>query len=232
MIEKEYMIIILLGPPGAGKGTIANKINTLISIPVIATGDILRKAIETGSALGKKAKSFVVSGKLVPDDYIMKIVEDRIREYDCEKGFIFDGFPRTINQAKELRLVFKRLNRSIDQVFYFDTSYETIVNRLSARRVCTKCGAIYNLKYDPPDKADLCSKCGGKLIQRVDDQEDTIKKRVDVYNEETLPLVNYYEKMNILTKINADQDLEDRFKILWNKLIDIGVIKKTNYGNY
>jgi adenylate kinase len=218
------MIIILLGPPGAGKGTIADKVKRIVSIPVIATGDILRKAIETGSDLGKKVKSFVVSGKLVPDDYIIKIVEDRIREYDCEKGFIFDGFPRTINQAKELELVFKRLNRTIDQVFYFDISYETIINRLSARRVCTKCGAIYNLKYDPPEKADLCSKCGGKLIQRVDDQEDTIKRRVDVYNEETLPLVSYYEKKNILTKIDADQDLQDIFKILWNKLIEIGVI--------
>ncbi|MDX9799481.1 MAG: adenylate kinase [Bacteroidales bacterium] len=218
------MIIILLGPPGAGKGTIADKVKRIVSIPVIATGDILRKAIETGSDLGKKVKSFVVSGKLVPDDYIIKIVEDRIREYDCEKGFIFDGFPRTINQAKELELVFKRLDRTIDQVFYFDISYETIINRLSARRVCTKCGAIYNLKYDPPEKADLCSKCGGKLIQRVDDQEDTIKRRVDVYNEETLPLVSYYEKKNILTKIDADQDLQDIFKILWNKLIEIGVI--------
>ena len=218
------MIIILLGPPGAGKGTIADKVKRIVSIPVIATGDILRKAIETGSDLGKKVKSFVVSGKLVPDDYIIKIVEDRIREYDCEKGFIFDGFPRTINQGKELELVFKRLNRTIDQVFYFDISYETIINRLSARRVCTKCGAIYNLKYDPPEKADLCSKCGGKLIQRVDDQEDTIKRRVDVYNEETLPLVSYYEKKNILTKIDADQDLQDIFKILWNKLIEIGVI--------
>lgn len=219
------MIIILLGPPGAGKGTIADKINSLVPIPVIATGDILRKAIESGSDLGEKAKSYVVSGKLVPDEYIIKIVEDRITESDCEKGFIFDGFPRTINQAKALDLVFKRLNKDIDQVFYFDISYETIINRLSARRVCTRCGAIYNLKYDPPEKADLCNKCGGKLIQRVDDQEETIKKRIDVYNEETSPLINYYEKMNILTKINADQDLEDRFKILWNRLTEIGVIK-------
>jgi len=219
------MIIILLGPPGAGKGTIANEINRRVSIPIIATGDILRNAIEKNIDLGKKAKSFVVSGKLVPDEYIIKIVEDRIAEYDCENGFIFDGFPRTINQARELDMVFKKLNKNIDQVFYFDISYSTIINRLSARRVCTKCGAIYNLKYDPPEKADHCSKCGGKLIQRVDDQEDTIKKRVDVYNEETSPLVSYYEKKNILTRINADQDLKDRFEIIWHRLIEIGVIK-------
>jgi adenylate kinase len=219
------MIIILLGPPGAGKGTIANEINRRVSIPIIATGDILRNAIKKNTDLGKKAKSFVVSGKLVPDEYIIKIVEDRIVEYDCENGFIFDGFPRTINQARELDMVFKKLNKNIDQVFYFDISYSTIINRLSARRVCTKCGAIYNLKYDPPEKADHCSKCGGKLIQRVDDQEDTIKKRVDVYNEETSPLVSYYEKKNILTRINADQDLKDRFEIIWHRLIEIGVIK-------
>ena len=219
------MIIILLGPPGAGKGTIANEINRRVSIPIIATGDILRNAIKKNTDLGKKAKSFVVSGKLVPDEYIIKIVEDRIVEYDCENGFIFDGFPRTINQARELDMVFKKLNKNIDQVFYFDISYSTIINRLSARRVCTKCGAIYNLKYDPPEKADHCNKCGGKLIQRVDDQEDTIKKRVDVYNEETSPLVSYYEKKNILTRINADQDLKDRFEIIWHRLIEIGVIK-------
>ena len=221
------MIIILLGPPGAGKGTIANEISRRISIPVIATGNILRNAIDKNTDLGKIAKSFVVSGKLVPDEFVIRIVEDRITESDCEKGFIFDGFPRTTNQARELDMVFKRLDRNIDQVFYLDTSYETIISRLSARRVCTKCGAIYNLKYDPPEKADLCNKCGGKLIQRVDDQEETIKKRIDVYNEETSPLISYYEKMNILTKINADQDLEDIFKILWNRLIEIGVIKNS-----
>lgn len=225
------MIIILLGPPGAGKGTIANEIKKKISIPVIATGDILRDVIDKETDLGKKVKNYVISGKLVPDEYMIKIVENRIAEMDCEGGFILDGFPRTIYQANELDLVFKKLNKNIDQVFYFEASYDTIINRLSGRRVCTNCGAIYNLNYNPPDNDNICNKCGGKLIQRDDDKEETIKKRIDVYNHETLPLVSYYKEKNILTKINANRDVEERFIELWNKLTDLGIVG-TNNGNY
>jgi len=227
------MIIVLLGPPGAGKGTIANEIRKRIIIPVIATGDILRNAINKNTEIGMKAKYFVISGKLVPDEYVIKIVEDRIKEFDCEKGFILDGFPRNINQAKELDKVFKRLGKKIDQVFYFEASYQNIINRLSARRVCTGCGTIYNLKYDPPDKAELCHKCNGKLIQRDDDREETIKKRLDVYNEETRPLSNYYHKKRILTKINANQDVIAILKDIWNRLVELGIAENRNdYGNY
>ncbi|MDD3655325.1 MAG: adenylate kinase [Atribacterota bacterium] len=218
------MIIILLGPPGAGKGTIASEINKRVAIPIIATGDILRNAIEQKSNLGKKVKNYVISGKLVPDEYVIKIVEDRIKADDCEKGFIFDGFPRTIKQANKLDLVFRRLGISIDQVFYFQTSYHTIINRLAGRRVCIKCGTIYNLNYDPPDITDICNKCGGKLIQRNDDKEETIKNRLEIYNQETFPLVSYYQEKDILTRINADQDVEDRFKDLWNRLIKLDVV--------
>jgi len=227
------MIIILLGPPGAGKGTIANEIQRRIVIPVIATCDILRNAIDKNTEIGMKAKNFVRSGKLVPDEYVIKIVENRIKEFDCEKGFILDGFPRNINQAKALDKVFERLDKKIDQVFYFEASYQNIINRLSARRVCTKCGTIYNLKYDPPDKAELCHKCNGKLIQRDDDREDTIKKRLDVYNDETLPLSNYYRKKRILTKINANQDVIAILKDIWNRLAELGIGENRNdYGNY
>src|SRR6056297_733030 len=188
------MIIILLGPPGAGKGTIAVEIKKEKDIPIISTGDILRKAIKNGTDLGKEAQSYVNSGKLVPDYLIMKIIEERIKEKDCKKGFMFDGFPRTIQQAEDLDLLFKRVKYNIDQVFYFETSKNTIVERLSDRRVCTKCGAIYNLNYNPPKSKDKCDKCGGELIQRDDDKEETILKRLEVFNGETLPLVNYYQK--------------------------------------
>ena len=220
------MIIILLGPPGAGKGTIAGEIKKEKDIPIISTGDILRKAIKNGTDLGKEAQSYVNSGKLVPDYLIMKIIEERIKEKDCKKGFMFDGFPRTIQQAEDLDLLFKRLKYNIDQVFYFETSKNTIIERLSDRRVCTKCGAIYNLNYNPPKIKDKCDKCGGELIQRDDDKEETILKRLEVFNDETLPLVDYYQKQNILTKINADQDLDDRFKEVEARLKELGLVGK------
>jgi len=220
------MIIILLGPPGAGKGTIAGEIKKEKDIPIISTGDILRKAIKNGTDLGKEAQSYVNSGKLVPDYLIMKIIEERIKEKDCKKGFMFDGFPRTIQQAEDLDLLFKRLKYNVDQVFYFETSKNTIIERLSDRRVCTKCGAIYNLNYNPPKIKDKCDKCGGELIQRDDDKEETILKRLEVFNDETLPLVDYYQKQNILTKINADQDLDDRFKEVEARLKELGLVGK------
>jgi len=220
------MIIILLGPPGAGKGTIAGEIKKEKDIPIISTGDILRKAIKNGTDLGKEAQSYVNSGKLVPDYLIMKIIEERIKEKDCKKGFMFDGFPRTIQQAEDLDLLFKRLKYNIDQVFYFETSKNTIIERLSDRRVCTKCGAIYNLNYNPPKIKDKCDKCGGELIQRDDDKEETILKRLEVFNDETLPLVDTYQKQNILTTINANQDLDDRFKEVEARLKELGLVGK------
>ncbi len=218
------MIIILLGPPGAGKGTIAGEIKKEKDIPIISTGDILRKAIKNETDLGKEAQSYVNSGELVPDYLIMKIIEERIKEKDCKKGFMFDGFPRTIQQAEDLALLFERLKYKIDQVFYFETSKKIIIERLSDRRVCTKCGAIYNLNYNPPKIKNKCDKCGGELIQRDDDKEETILKRLEVFNDETLPLVDYYQKQNILTKINADQDLDDRFKEVDARLKELGLI--------
>jgi adenylate kinase len=218
------MIIILLGPPGAGKGTIAGEIKKEKDIPIISTGDILRKAIKNETDLGKEAQSYVNSGELVPDYLIMKIIEERIKEKDCKKGFMFDGFPRTIQQAEDLALLFERLKYKIDQVFYFETSKKIIIERLSDRRVCTKCGAIYNLNYNPPKIKNQCDKCGGELIQRDDDKEETILKRLEVFNDETLPLVDYYQKQNILTKINADQDLDDRFKEVDARLKELGLI--------
>lgn len=217
------MIIILLGPPGAGKGTIAQEITKDINIPIIATGDILRNAIKNETDLGKQADSYVNSGNLVPDNLIMKIIEERINNGDCQDGFIFDGFPRTIQQAKDLDLMMKRLNIKIDQVFYFETSEKTILERLSSRRVCTKCGAIYNLSYNPPKVDGNCNNCGGRLVQRDDDKEETIKERIKVFNEETLPLVNYYKKKSILTTIDSNKDLDIRLKEVMDTLNKLGI---------
>ncbi len=218
------MIIILLGPPGAGKGTIANEIKKKNNIPVISTGDILRNAIKNETNLGKEAQSYVKSGKLVPDNLIMKIIEERISQNDCKEGFMFDGFPRTIKQAKDLDFLIKRLNIKIDQVFYFETSESTIIERLSSRRVCVNCGAIYNLNYDPPKVNNKCDKCGGELIQRDDDKEETILNRLVVFKKETLPLVDYYRDKNILTVVNADQDLNDRLKEVLTRLEKLSLI--------
>lgn len=220
------MKLILLGPPGAGKGTIANEINKKINIPVISTGDILRNSIKNNTKLGKEAQEYVTSGKLVPDDLIMSIVEERIKDNDCQNGFMFDGFPRTIQQAIELDSLMRRLNTKIDQVFYFEASDSVIVERLSDRRVCTKCGAIYNLNYNSPKIENVCDKCGGQLFQRDDDKQETILNRIKVFNKETLPLVEYYEEKNNLTKINADLDLKIRFEDVWNRLIKLGLVGK------
>lgn len=220
------MIIILLGPPGAGKGTIAGEIKKKIDIPVISTGDILRNAIQDGTELGKEVQEYVNSGQLVPDYLIMRIVENRINQKDCQEGFMFDGFPRTIQQAEELDLLIQRLKKKIDQAFYFETSNKVIIERLSARRVCTKCNTIYNLNYDPPKVADKCDACGGELIQRDDDKEETINKRLEVFNKETLPLVDYYQEKKLLTKINADQDVDDRFREVWKRITELDLTGK------
>ena len=218
------MIIILLGPPGAGKGTIANEIKKENNIPIISTGDILRNAIKKGTSLGEEAQSYVNSGKLVPDLLIMKIIEERLKENDCKSGFMLDGFPRTIQQAKELDLLMQRLKKIIDQVFYFETSDNIIIERLTDRRVCTKCGAIYNLNYNPPKRDNECDKCGGKLIQRDDDKKETIIKRLEVFKEETLPLVDYYKKEKLLTTIDADKDLKHRLKEVIKRLKDLKLV--------
>jgi adenylate kinase len=220
------MVIILLGPPGAGKGTIANEIKKENDIPIISTGDILRDAIKKGTELGKEAQSYVNSGKLVPDCLIMKIIEERVKKEDCINGFMLDGFPRTIQQAEELDLLMQRLKNEINQVFYFKTSDNIIINRLSSRRVCTKCKAIYNLNYNPPKNKNKCDKCGGQLIQRDDDKKETILKRLKVFKEETFPLVKFYKEKNILTKINADRDLEYRLKDVTDRLEELGLINK------
>ena len=205
------MNLILLGPPGAGKGTQAFQIAQKYTLPHISTGDIFRETAKSGSELGKKLQSYMTAGKLVPDELVIEIVQERLIKKDCEKGFLLDGFPRTIGQAQALDKALASKNKNIDKVISILLADEEIVKRLSSRRVCS-CGASYNLITQPPKKADVCDKCGGQLIQRADDNADTIRQRLKVYHDQTSPLIEYYGKDKKLFSIKGDQLVEKVFK--------------------
>lgn len=200
------MIIILLGPPGSGKGTQADKIRDMLEIPHISTGDMLREAIKNNSPIGKEVKQYLDSGKLVPDETIIKLIQQRISQTDCEKGFILDGFPRTINQAEGLGIILNKIQNKIDKVINLAVSEDILVERLSGRRTCSKCGTPYHIKYKPSEKEGICNKCGGKLYQREDDKPETIKQRFQVYQQQTAPLLDYYKK--VVININGDEDID------------------------
>lgn len=194
------MNIVLLGPPGSGKGTQAKKIMYEYNIPQISTGDILREAKEKGTELGKKVAFYMELGKLVPDEVVIGIVKERLIQKDCEKGFLLDGFPRTIPQAIALEEMLKELGKELDHVILIEVDPEEIVERITNRRTCKSCGRIYNLKFEPPPMVDKCE-CGGVLYQRDDDREETIRARLKVYKEQSFPLIEYYEKKEIIRKI-------------------------------
>jgi len=197
------MKLILLGAPGAGKGTVAKELTKLDGSVQISTGDILRGAVQAGSELGKQAEAFMKAGDLVPDDLIMGIMEQRLQEPDCEKGFLLDGFPRTIPQAEALKDLLKRLNIELDFAVEIDVPREVILDRLTTRRTCEDCGAIYNVKSMPPKVEGICDKCGGKVVQRDDETEEAISNRLDVYNEKTAPLVDFYKNEDMLLTVSA-----------------------------
>ncbi|AGB40221.1 adenylate kinase family protein [Halobacteroides halobius DSM 5150] len=201
------MRLVLLGPPGAGKGTQAARIEAAYNLPHIATGDIFRRAINNKTALGVKAKEYIDQGKLVPDEIVVGIVEERLNNGDCQDGFILDGFPRTIEQAEAL----SALDFDLDVVLNIQVSEEEVINRLSGRRVCQECGATFHLEYNPPSEARICDECGGDLYQRDDDTPATIKERLDVYNNQTAPLIKYYQERDLLTSINGEQSLDNVF---------------------
>lgn len=198
------MRLILLGPPGGGKGTVAKKLQKEFNIPVISTGLILREAIDKKTKLGKEVINIINRGGLVPDNIILEIIKERIKQEDCKNGYIFDGFPRNIEQANSLEKLNKELNEHIDYVFYFEIPFSEIIKRLSSRRVCKKCGTNCNLLFNPPQKNNICDICGGELIQRDDDKEETIKNRLKVFNNQTLSLKKYYEEKKLLTVVDAD----------------------------
>lgn len=204
------MKIILLGAPGAGKGTQAEVICNRYNIPAISTGNIIREALKTGTEMGLKAKSYMESGALVPDEVVIGIIKERIVKDDCKDGFILDGFPRTIPQAEAL----DKMGIVIDKVIDIEVPDEKIINRMSGRRVCEKCGASYHLEYKKPKVEGICDACSGTLIQRKDDHPDTVKSRLDVYHIETEPLKDYYEKQGKLTVVEGQEEIEDTTRLL------------------
>ncbi|MHC1605105.1 MAG: adenylate kinase [Candidatus Methanofastidiosia archaeon] len=204
------MRIILLGKPGGGKGTQAALLKKELEVPQISTGDILRSAVRRKTPLGLEAKRYMKKGKLVPDILIKNLVEDRLLEKDTKNGFIFDGFPRTLVQAKDLKEISRHLGFCMDRVLYIDVPTEKIVRRLAGRHSCS-CGAVYHIEGNPPKKKGICDICGGKLYQREDDKEDVIKKRIKQYEEQTKPLIEYYKKEGILTTIDGNKSIECTF---------------------
>lgn len=198
------MMLILLGAPGAGKGTQAELICQRLHIPAISTGNILREALKSGTELGQKAKTFMDAGNLVPDDVVIDMLKERIAQPDCKDGFILDGFPRTIPQAEAL----DTMGVVIDRVIDIEVPDEKIVTRMSGRRVCEKCGASYHLVYNPPKVEGVCDKCAGALVQRKDDNAETVRDRLTVYHNQTEPLKSYYVAQGKLFEVNGDRDVE------------------------
>lgn len=202
------MNVILLGAPGAGKGTQAEIISAKLGIPTISTGNILREAVKNGTEIGLKAKAFMDAGKLVPDEVIVGIVKERVEQEDCKNGFILDGMPRTIPQAEAL----VAQNVKIDKVVSIEIADEVIEKRMTGRRVCAKCGASYHVEANPPKVQDVCDACGGELIIRKDDAPETVKNRLQVFHTETEPLKFFYEKMGILVEVEGNQPIENATK--------------------
>lgn len=197
------MKMILLGPPGSGKGTQAKMLSERLGIPQVSTGDMLRSAVKEGTPMGLKAKAMMEAGGLVPDEVVVGIVRERLVKDDCAKGFILDGFPRTIPQADALKQTLAELNKDLDAVISLAVDNDAIVGRIAGRRTCRDCGKMYHVVFDAPSIAGTCDKCGGELFQRDDDQEETIRKRLEVYAEQTAPLISYYRADGVLSDIDG-----------------------------
>lgn len=205
------MKIIMLGAPGAGKGTQAKKIAQVCNIPHISTGDIFRANIKNGTELGTKAKAYMDKGLLVPDELVCDLVVDRIQQADCQNGFILDGFPRTIPQAEALTNALHAIEQNMDYAIDVAVPDENIINRMSGRRACVGCGATYHVVYNPTKVEGICDVCGEKLILRDDDKPETVKNRLHVYHEQTQPLIDYYKAQGILVSVDGTKDMDEVF---------------------
>ena len=206
------MRIVLLGAPGAGKGTQAKKLIEKYSMPQISTGDLLRAAVSAGTPLGKEAKSYMDKGDLVPDSVVLGMVAERLKQDDCKNGYILDGFPRNTAQAEALDKMLASLNMQLTAALSVDVPFEDLMKRLTGRRTCKACGQMYNIYFKAPAKEGICDKCGGELFQRDDDKEATIKKRLEVYNAQTAPLIDYYGKKGIVKSVSGTGSIDDIFK--------------------
>jgi adenylate kinase len=205
------MRLVLLGAPGAGKGTQAKKLIEKYGIPQISTGDILRKAVADGTSLGREAKSYMNKGELVPDSVVIGLVKERISQDDCKKGYVLDGFPRNTSQAEALDNVLSGLNAPLDTALSVDVPKDDLMKRLTGRRTCRNCQQMYNVYFSASQKDGVCDRCGGELFQRDDDKEETIKNRLDVYDAQTSPLMDYYNKKSILKSVQGTGSIDDIF---------------------
>ncbi|WP_163582600.1 adenylate kinase [Gracilibacillus saliphilus] len=212
------MNLILMGLPGAGKGTQAEKIVEKYDIPHISTGDMFRLAIKEGTELGQKAKSYMDEGALVPDEVTIGIVKERLSKDDCQKGFLLDGFPRTLAQAEALDELLSSMNRSIDYVLHVDVDKDELIERLTGRRICPECGTAYHVVFNPPKVEGVCDKDGAKLIQREDDQPSTVRNRLEVNLEQTQPMLDFYSNKGDLVTINGSQEIDEVFSDIDEKL--------------
>lgn len=206
------MRLVLLGAPGAGKGTQAKKLIVKYGIPQISTGDILRKAVADGTPLGKEAKIVMDKGELVPDSVVIGLVKERLAQDDCKKGYILDGFPRNTSQAETLDKVLSGMKASLDVALSVDVDKDDLMKRLTGRRTCKSCQQMYNIYFSPSKKEGVCDKCGGELFQRDDDKETTIKNRLEIYEKSTAPLIDYYSKKKILRSVKGVGSIDDIFK--------------------
>ena len=212
------MNIIMLEPPGAGKGTQSKMIADKFGIPHISTGDIFRKAIKEKTPLGEKAVNYLEKGLLVPDEIVVGIVENRLKESDCSNGFVLDGFPRTMDQVKGLQDFMENANIKLDYVVNINVDKQALIERFTGRRMCQSCGATFHIKYNPPKTQDICDKCGSNLIIRKDDEIETVEKRLEVYEESTAPLIDFYKSENLLLDIDGSKHIDDVFQDIHSRL--------------